>query len=146
MKIAFGCDHRGFQQRDQILHHLKKLGHEILDFGTNSISSVDYPDYAAKVAKMVAAKKADFGILVCSTGIGMSIAANKVTGIRAALCTDEFAAKMARAHNDANILALRGQNQSPELNLAIINLFLETEFEGGRHQRRINKIRNLERF
>jgi ribose 5-phosphate isomerase B len=146
MKIAFATDHRGAPTRNQIIEHLKKLGHEVMDFGTDSESSVDYPDYAAKVAKAVAAKQADRGILICGTGIGMAIAANKIQGIRAAVCTDEIGAKMARAHNDANVLALRGTNQNPTTNLAIVDIFLGTEFEGGRHQIRVNKIRSLERF
>jgi len=146
MKIAFATDHRGAPMRTQIIEHLKKRGHEVLDFGSNSEVSVDYPDYAAKVAKAVAAKQADRGILICGSGIGMSIAANKITGIRAAVCTDEIGARMARAHNDANVLALRGTNQNPMTNVAIVDIFLDTEFEAGRHQLRVNKIRNLERF
>ena len=132
--------------RKQIIEHLKKRGHEVIDFGTDSEASVDYPDYAAKAAKAVAAKQADRAILICATGIGMSIAANKIQGVRAAVCTDEFGARMARSHNDANVLALRGTNQNPATNLTIVDIFLDTEFEAGRHQVRVNKIRSLERF
>jgi len=146
MKIAFGNDHRGAAMRPLVIGRLKKLGHELVDFGSDSESSVDYPDYAAKVARAVSTKQAEMGILICGTGIGMSIAANKITGVRAAACTDEWGAKMARLHNDANVLALRGMNQNPETNLAIVEVFLKTEFEGGRHQRRVNKIRNIERL
>jgi len=146
MKIAFATDHRGAVMRRQIIEHLKKLGHEVVDFGSDSEVSVDYPDYAAKAAGAVAAKKADRAILICGTGIGMGIAANKITGIRAAVCTDEYGARMARSHNDANVLALRSTSQYPATNLSIVDIFLTTEFEGGRHQARINKIRNLERI
>jgi ribose 5-phosphate isomerase B len=144
MRIAFGNDHRGVALRARIIEHLKSLGHEVVDFGTNSDASVDYPDFAAKVAGAVSAKKADLGILVCGTGIGMSIAANKVPGIRAAVCLDEIGAKMARAHNDANVLALRGTHQDPDLNMKLVDTFLTTPFEGGRHERRVKKIEKLE--
>jgi len=144
MKIAFGNDHRGVPIRARILEHLKRLGHEVVDFGTISNASVDYPDYAAQVAETVSAKGADLGILVCGTGIGMSIAANKVPGVRAAVCTDEIGAKMARAHNDANVLALRGTHQDADLNVKIVDTFLATPFEGGRHERRVEKIEQLE--
>ncbi len=146
MKIAFGNDHRGFAIREQIIQHLKKLGHDVIDLGADQPASVDYPDYAAKVAEAVAHGQADRGILVCGTGIGMSIAANKVAGVRAAACIDETGATLARSHNDANVLALRGTNQDPATNLRLIDIFLTTEFEGGRHQRRVNKIRNLEQI
>ena len=144
MRIAFANDHRGAEVREQLIEHLKKLGHEVIDFGTHSYASVDYPDFAAKAARAVTAKQADRAVLVCATGIGMSIAANKIAGIRCALCTDEYSAKMARTHNDANALALRSTHQNPLTNLAIIDMFLSTDFEGGRHQVRLNKIRNLE--
>jgi len=146
MKIAIATDHQGSVVRRQIIEYVKKLGHEVIDFGAETEAAVDYPDYAAKAAGAVAAKQADRAILVCGTGIGMGIAANKIAGIRAAVCTDEFGAKMARSHNDANVLALRSAYQNPATNLAIVDLFLKTEFEGGRHQIRVNKIRNLERF
>ncbi|MBM3334152.1 ribose 5-phosphate isomerase B [Candidatus Sumerlaeota bacterium] len=145
MKIALGNDHRGSIMRPMVIERLKKLGHEVVDFGTDTETSVDYPDYAAKVARAVSTRQADMGILICGTGIGMSMAANKIAGVRAAVCTDEWGAKMARLHNNANVLALRGTNQNPQTNLAIVEVFLKTEFEGGRHLRRINKIHSLER-
>lgn len=144
MRIAIGMDHRGATLRNQVIEHLKKTGHEVVDFGTDKQSSVDYPDYAAQAAHAVASKQADRGILICGTGIGMSIAANKVRGIRCAVCTDEYGSKMARSHNDANMLALRSVQMDPALNLKIIDTFLSTDFEGGRHQVRVNKIRNME--
>ena len=146
MRIAFACDHRGTQIRSQILEHIKKRGHEVLDFGTQTESAVDYPDFASKAARALIEKKADRAILVCGTGIGMSIAANKIPGIRCAVCTDEYGARMARSHNDANALALRSTSINPATNLALIDIFLDTDFEGGRHQIRVNKIRHLERF
>ena len=146
MRIAFANDHRGVLLRNQIIEHLKKRGHEVIDFGSDSETSVDYPDYAKKAADAVVAKKAERAVLICGTGIGMSIAANKIPGVRCAVCTDEFGAQMARTHNDANILALRSTHQDPRTNLAIVDIFLDVEFEGGRHQIRLNKIRNLERL
>lgn len=146
MRIGFGCDHRGAQIRGQIIEHLKKRGHDVVDFGTETEAAVDYPDYAAKVARAVVAKQVDRAVLICGTGIGMAIAANKIAGVRCAVCTDEFGARMARSHNDANILALRATQMNPAKNVALIDIFLDTEFEGGRHQIRVNKVRNLERF
>jgi ribose 5-phosphate isomerase B len=144
VKIALGMDHRGAELRGRIVDHLQQRGHEILDFGADSSASVDYPDYAAKAARAVAAGEADLGILVCGTGIGMSIAANKVRGIRCAVCTDATGATMARRHNDANVLALRATEMDPAVNLALIDIFLTTPFEGGRHQKRVEKIAELE--
>jgi ribose 5-phosphate isomerase B len=146
MRIAFANDHRGALIRNQIIQRIEKHGHEVIDFGSDTEAPVDYPDYAAKAAEAVARKEADRAVLVCGTGIGMSIAANKIAGIRCAACTDEYGAQMARSHNDANILALRATHQNPAVNLSIVDTFLDTEFEGGRHLRRVNKIRNLERF
>lgn len=147
MRIAVANDHRGAMVREQVIEHLKKRGHEVVDFGTDSAAcAVDYPDYAAKASRAVASREVDRAILICATGIGMSIAANKIPGIRCAVCTDEYGAQMARSHNDANVLALRSQYQDPALNLRIVDIFLETEFQGGRHLRRLNKIRNLERI
>lgn len=144
MKIALGSDHAGFQLKNEIISHLKEKGFELKDFGTYGMDSCDYPDYAEIVAKEVADKNYDFGILVCGTGIGISIAANKVKGIRAALCGDTFSAHSCREHNDANILALGQRVVGTGLALDIVDTFLKAEFQGGRHQNRVNKINNLE--
>ncbi|MGE5626817.1 MAG: ribose 5-phosphate isomerase B [Solirubrobacterales bacterium] len=144
MKIALGSDHAGFQLKNEIINHLKDKGIETFDFGTHSKDSVDYPDYAEIVAREVANKNYDFGILICGTGIGISIAANKVKGIRAALCGDTFSAHSCREHNDANILALGERVVGAGLALDIVDTFLKSEFLGGRHLNRINKISNLE--
>ena len=143
MKIAIGSDHAGYELKE----HLKAfLGqdHEILDLGTESTDSVDYPDYAKKVAMVVAGGKVDRGILLCSTGIGMSVAANKVKGVRAALVFDLYTAMQSRRHLDANILVLGAQVTGRGLALEIARTWMETLFEGGRHVRRIEKIRSLE--
>lgn len=144
MKIALGSDHAGFQLKNEIINHLKNKGVETFDFGTHSKDSVDYPDYAEIVAKEVSNKNYDFGILICGTGIGISIAANKVNGIRAALCGDTFSAHSCREHNDANILALGERVVGAGLALDIVDTFLKAEFLGGRHLNRVNKISNLE--
>lgn len=143
MHIAVGNDHRGFELKQKVLKVLVELGHESKDFGSFDNKSVDYPDIARAVGEAVAAGKYDRGILICDTGIGMSIAANKVDGIRAALCYDAFCATRARLHNNANVLAL-GTGQSDEVVREIIKNFLTTEFEGGRHTTRINKIKAIE--
>ena len=143
MHIAIGCDHRGLNLKQFIIKLATEAGHSYEDFGTYTADSVDYPDIAKKVAEAVARGEFECGILICDTGIGMSIAANKVGGIRAALCHDAFSARRARQHNDANILCLRageGQEGVPE----IVQAYLSTEFEGGRHRRRLNKIRAME--
>ncbi len=145
MYIALGCDHRGLKMKQAVMEFLPELGHSYRDFGCYSTDSVDYPDIAREVAKVVASGDFDQGILVCSTGIGMSIAANKVKGIRAALCQDTFAAQRARRHNGANILCLRGENIEINLALEIVKTYLSTDFEGGRHILRLNKIKALER-
>lgn len=144
MKIALGSDHAGFPLKEEIIKHLKNKGIGLEDFGTFSEESIDYPDYALKVAEEVANKNFDFGILVCGTGIGISIAANKVTGIRAALCSDTFSAHSCREHNNANILALGQRVVGLGLALDIVDAFLSAEFQGGRHQNRIDKISNIE--
>jgi len=144
MKIALGSDHAGFQLKNEIIKHLNENGIELKDFGTYGEDSCDYPDYAEAVAHEVANKNFDFGILVCGTGIGISIAANKVKGIRAALCGDTFSAHSSREHNDANILALGQRVVGTGLALDIVNIFLKSEFLGGRHQNRVNKLNNLE--
>jgi ribose 5-phosphate isomerase B len=142
--VAIGCDHRGFASKQAIMPFLQKSGHSYQDFGCYNTDSVDYPDIAQKVGEAVASGNFDQGILVCSTGIGMSIAANKIRGIKAALCHDAFAAQRARQHNDANILCLREEGVDTESALEIVKTFLTTDFEGGRHTRRVNKIEALE--
>lgn len=143
MLIAIGADHRGLELKQFIIKLLEQMGHRYQDFGTNTTDPVDYPDIAQKVAKGVAGRDFDYGILICDTGIGMCIAANKVKGIRAALVDNVFSASRARLHNDANILCLgasRGQDEVAE----IVKTFLSTPFEGGRHQKRLDKIRAME--
>ena len=145
MKLVIGSDHGGYALKEVVKAYLREQGHEVCDRGTdNGETSVDYPDYGRAVAEDVAAGKYDFGIVICGTGIGISIAANKVPGIRAALCTDPYMARMARMHNDANILALGGRVVGPGLALDIVAAFLAGEFAGGRHARRVDKIMALE--
>lgn len=145
MRIAMGSDHGGFQLKQAVMKHLKEKGIEIKDFGTLSEESCDYPDYALKVAEEVASKNFDFGILICGTGIGISISANKVPGVRAALCHDTFSAHATRQHNNANILAMGQRVIGEGLACDIVDTFLSSEFEGGRHERRINKITEIEK-
>lgn len=144
MKIAIGCDHGGFELKPSVVEYLTTRGIEILDLGTNSEKSVDYPDFGRAVGEAVASKKADLGIVICGTGIGISLAANKVHGIRAAVVSDTFSAKMARAHNDANVLAFGARVVGKGLALELVSAWLDTEFEGGRHQRRVDKIMEIE--
>ncbi|MFH1031897.1 MAG: ribose 5-phosphate isomerase B [Chloroflexota bacterium] len=141
MRIAIGCDHRGLELKKSVIKLITAAGHSYEDFGCKTTDPVDYPDIAVKVAKAVAKGDFDKGILICNTGIGMCIAANKIKGIRAALCHNDFCARMARQHNDANILCL-GAAESKEI-AGIVNTFLSEEFEGGRHQRRLDKIKDL---
>ena len=145
MKIALGSDHGGFKLKNEIISYLKENGYEIKDFGTYTTESCDYPEYAQKVAEVVANKEFDFGILVCGTGIGISMSANKVPGIRAALRSDTFSAHATREHNNANILALGERVVGPGLAIDIVKTFLNSEFEGGRHQNRIDKISEIEK-
>lgn len=145
LKVAIGSDHAGYSLKEEIVVHLKASGIEYEDFGTYSDASTDYPDYALKVAEEVASKNYNFGILICGTGIGISIAANKVPGIRAALCSDTFSAHSCREHNDANILAIGERIVGPGLAMDIVDTFLNSKFEGDRHQRRINKISDIEK-
>lgn len=145
MKIAIGSDHAGYSLKEQLRRRLAEKGNEVVDFGTTSPESTDYPDYAAKVAHEVAAGRADRGILVCSTGVGMSIAANKVPGIRAALATNPEEVHLTRAHNDANILTLGARFSNIDASTELVDVFLRTPFDGGRHQRRVDKITALER-
>lgn len=143
MKIALGADHGGFELKEKVKTHLIKKGYEVLDLGTNSTDSVDYPEFGHTVGHAVVDKKAEFGIVVCGTGIGISIAANKVPGVRAALCTNTTMAKLTREHNNANILAMGGRIVGDVLALEMVDIFLTTEFQGGRHENRINKIENI---
>lgn len=145
MKIAIGSDHGGFQLKNAVIKHLEKKGIEVKDFGTFNEESCDYPDYSLQVAEGVAAKNFDFGILICGTGIGIGIAANKVPGIRAALCHDTFSAHATRQHNNANILTMGQRVVGEGLALDIVDAFLNSEFEGGRHENRINKIGDIEK-
>ena len=143
MPIAIGADHRGLELKQFIIKLLSQMGHSYEDFGGYTAEPVDYPDIAQKVAEGVAKGDFDLGILICDTGIGMCIAANKVRGIRAALAHDTFSTRRARQHNDANILCL-GTGETPETVREIVEVFLNTQFEGGRHQKRIDKIRAIE--
>jgi ribose 5-phosphate isomerase B len=143
-RIAIGCDHRGFGLKERIISLLQSEGYSYQDFGCYSTEPVDYPDIARKVGAAVASRNFDQGVLICSTGIGMCIAANKIKGVRAALCNSVFAAQRARQHNDANVLCLAGEDADTNLVLEIVKVFLTTDFEGGRHARRVNKIRALE--
>ncbi|KEI12966.1 ribose 5-phosphate isomerase [Clostridium novyi B str. ATCC 27606] len=145
MKIAIGSDHGGVNLKKDIIKHLEEKGIEVKDFGTYTEESCDYPQYGQKVAEEVVAKKYDFGIVICGTGIGISISANKVPGARAALCHDTFSAHATREHNNANILALGARVTGPGLALDIVDTFLESKFEGGRHERRIDKITEIEK-
>ncbi len=144
-KLIAGSDHAGLALRAEAVKVAKAAGLEVQDLGPFTGDSVDYPDYARQVAEAVASGRARLGLLVCGTGIGMSIAANKVKGVRAAHCTTEFEARMARAHNDANVLCIGERVVGLGLGAAVVKAFLETPFEGGRHERRVKKIADLER-
>lgn len=144
MKIIIGSDHGGFELKEIIREYILKKGIEVQDVGVFSTESVDYPDYAKKVGDAVVSGEVDYGILVCGTGIGMSIAANKIRGIRCALCNDVYTAKMAKGHNDANVLAIGGRVVGKGLALMIIDTFFNSNFEGGRHGARLEKIKNIE--
>ncbi|MBC8376235.1 MAG: ribose 5-phosphate isomerase B [FCB group bacterium] len=140
MKLVIGCDHAAFDAKTEIVQFLKSLGHDLIDEGTHSLNSVDYPDYAASVSQKVQSGDAQRGILICGTGLGMSMAANRFKGIRAALCFTEELAELSRLHNDANVLCLGARTQSVESMKSILSLWLTTEWEGDRHARRLNKI------
>lgn len=142
--VALASDHAGVDLKGELGEELKKQGHEVLDFGPATTASVDYPDFAVKVAQAVTEQRASLGVLVCGTGIGMSITANKVHGIRAALCHTEFEARMARMHNDANVLCLGQRVTGVGLAIEILKVFLSAGFEGGRHAGRVEKIRQVE--
>ena len=146
MKVAIASDHRGHAMKEKIAALLREQGHEVFDMGTNSTKSCDYPDIGYKAARAVAGGEIDRGILVCGTGIGMSIVANKVAGIRAAVCTDELTAQISRRHNDANVLCLAADVLGDDVVRRIVRGWMETEFEGGgRHARRVAKIAAVER-
>lgn len=144
MRIHIGSDHAGFPLKEAVKARLVEEGHEVVDVGAHSEESVDYPLYAGPVARAVAAKEADFGILVCGTGLGMEIAANKVHGVRAVQVNDPEFAKMARMHNNANVLTLAGRYTTAEAAVRIVDAFISTPFEGGRHDRRVDQITDLE--
>ncbi len=144
MKIAIGSDHRGFEVKRRIVTVLQQLGHEVIDVGPERRENVDYPDYAFQVAEAVRTGRAQRGILIDGTGIGMCIAANKVKGVRAAPCHDSITAEMSRRHNDANVLCLSADLLGEELIDRMIRIWLETEFESGRHARRVEKITRFE--
>ena len=144
MKIVIGSDHRGFETKQQVKAIITQLGHECIDVGTTDSNPVDYPDPAYSAATAVSKKEADRAILACATGIGMSIAANKIKGIRAAICHDELNARISRDHNDANVLCISGDQTGEVLLRKIVEVWLSTEFAGGRHRRRVNKITAIE--
>ena len=145
MKIAIAADHGGFELKDSMVEYIKSLGNEVVDLGTNSADSVDYPDYAKKVCEEIQQGNSDLGILICGTGIGMSLAANKFEGIRAACVSDVYSAKMSRNHNNANVLCIGARVIGDEVAKLIIKTFLENEFEAGRHQRRVDKIMDFKK-
>lgn len=144
MRLYVGSDHAGFALKEQVREHLEQEGHEVVDVGTHSEDSVDYPDFARQVGEAVAAGDAEYGILVCGSGLGMAIAANKVDGVRAVQVMDTEMAKMSRMHNDANVVTLAGRYTEPATADAIVDTFLATAFEGGRHQNRVDKITAIE--
>jgi ribose 5-phosphate isomerase B len=145
MKIGVGSDHRGLEAKQKIVTLLASLGHEVTDYGNNETGSSDYPDSAYPAAKATASGEVDHAILLCGNGIGMSIVANKVRGVRAALCHDELSAEMSRAHNNSNVLCLASDLTTEAQIRRILDVYLNTTFEGGRHERRINKINDVER-
>ncbi len=144
MRLFIGSDHAGFSLKEQVRAHLEREGHDVVDVGTHAEESVDYPDYARLVAEAVASGDAEYGVLVCGSGLGMAIAANKVEGVRAVQLMDTEMARMARMHNNANVVTLAGRYTEPDTAYAIVDTFLGTAFEGGRHQGRVDKISALE--
>jgi len=144
MKIAIGSDHRGFELKEQVKSIVSQLGHEYIDVGTSDAKPVDYPDLAYRAAMAVSKKEADRAILACATGLGMCITANKIKGIRAALCHDDLTARISRDHNDANVLCISGDQMGHVLLRKVIEVWLSTEFSGGRHERRVKKIQAIE--
>ncbi len=144
MKISIGSDHGAFAMKEHLKQYLTEQGHQVVDCGTYSTDSCDYADFAKAAAQLVASGDCDRGIVMCTTGIGISIAANKVRGIRCALCSEPYSAEMTRRHNDANMLAMGGALIGPNMAERIVDVFLNTEFEGGRHARRVGKIMAIE--
>ena len=144
MNISIGCDHGGFALQETLRAYLEEQGHTVTDVGCKSLESCDYPDFGAAAARLVASGACERGIVICTTGIGISISANKVKGIRCALCGDAFSAEMTRRHNDANMLALGAGITGPNLAQKIVEVFLSTGFEGGRHARRVDKLMQIE--
>lgn len=144
MKIAIGCDHGGYVLKESVINCLKSRGIEIVDCGTNSEDSVDYPIFGEKVARLVASGNCEKGIVMCGTGIGISIASNKVKGIRCALCHNEYTAKMTAMHNNSNVLAMGGRVVTPEEAEKIVSIWLDTPFEGGRHIKRVDMFAEIE--
>jgi ribose 5-phosphate isomerase B len=144
MKIAIGSDHRGYEVKRRLIPLIQRLGHEIVDAGAMSGESCDYPDFAFRVAELVGRNEVERGILICGTGIGMCMAANKVKGVRAAPCHDSITAEMSRRHNDANVLCLSADLAGAEVIDRMVRIWLETGFEGGRHARRVDKITRFE--
>lgn len=145
MKIVLACDHGGFQLKEELKAHLTKRGYHISDIGVYNTDSVDYPDYGKRAAEIVASGECDRGIIICGTGIGISIAANKVKGIRCALCTNEFMARMSRMHNNSNMLALGERVLGKGIAIEIADAWLSAEFEGGRHELRVSKLMEIEK-
>lgn len=143
MKISIASDHAGFKLKEAVKERLKALGHDVLDRGTYDETSVDYPDYGALAARDVSDGVAERGVLICGSGIGMSMVGNRIKDVRAALCTSTIMAEMSRKHNDANVLTMGARYTDPDLAMQILDVWLNTEFEGGRHQRRIDKIMRL---
>ncbi len=145
MKIGIGNDHSALELKAEIIDFLKEKGHEVVDYGTYTTDSCDYPMYGEKVGRAVASGEVEQGILICGTGLGISLAANKVKGVRAAVCSEPYTAKMARQHNNCNILAFGARVVGAELAKMIVETWLNTEFEGGRHERRVNMIMEIEK-
>ena len=144
MKLVIACDHAGCEVKNEVIAALEGKGHEVKDFGCYTNESVNYPDYAHLVCKAIQDKEAELGILICGTGIGMSMAANKHRGIRAAVCTEEFSAEMTRRHNDANVLCMGGRVVGAGLACDMVDLFVDTDFEGGRHSQRVALLTDIE--
>ena len=140
MKVAFGCDHKGFILKNALIRHIKAMGHEIVDFGTDSEESVDYPEYGEKVGRAVASGECELGVLVCGTGYGISLAASKVKGIRAVNCSDLYTATLTRKHNNANVISLGSMVVGEGIACQLVEAFLTTEFEGGRHSKRLQMV------
>lgn len=145
MKIAIGSDHRGYEVKTKIIEHLKKLGHDSIDCGAHDCNSIDYPDIATAVAEKIVSGEVDRGILICGSGIGMAITANKFPGVRAATCHDDLTAEMSRRHNNVNVMCLSADLLGERLIDRMVDLWINTEFEKGRHQRRVDKITEVEK-